>query len=788
MKPSKNLFAVGLGLSVASISPFALGGNTWDGGGADNNWTTAENWNSDTLPNYTTALTFAGSSRLAPSNDLTDLTVAGFVFSSGAGAFNIGGNSITLGGNITNSSTNLQTINLAMATTAARTITLTSGGGNVTLAGNISGIGGNLTVAGATSATLIGTLTLSGNNSFTGGINTGGAAAIRLTTNTAAGTGTITIGTGSGGSTSESGRIELVGGITVSNAIAWSGRQNTVTSGILNVSGTNSLTGSVTNNAGGVSYQVESSAGLLNLGTTGVAWNTNTGRTFNFRGAGDVTVLGNIVGSTNAISKGGTGVLTLAGANTNTGNVSFAANSSGTIVLANTAAVQATNTVNFGALTGNTLNLATDSSVSSFLTNSGTGFDATIVSNRASAGAGITHNLGAATYGGGTLNIEAGSNVTSGTASLAFSSVSLTAGFSVTTTFNPTTANVSIGTVTIGLNNQVKTLGLGGTSSGNAVTGAITNGVGTVGLAKSGTSTWTLSGTNTYTGGTGINGGVLALGSSGAIGTTGTVSFGGGTLQFGANNQNDYSARIANGSGAIRIDTNGQNVTFGTGLAATNTGGLVKTGEGTLQLQGNSTYTGATIVSAGTLLVNGSLGNTAVSVDGGTLGGSGAIAGAVTVSSTLSPGTSIESLSTGALTMASGSSFAFEVANNSSTGADLVAVNGSLSLTNVTLAFDAATLAAFTSGSWLVGNKITLLSYSGNAITSGFNGYDDDASYFFGSNEWVFNYNDNEAGGNFLSDATANGQNRFVTMTLVPEPSSALLGALGLLALLRRRR
>ncbi len=43
-------------------------------------------------------------------------------------------------------------------------------------------------------------------------------------------------------------------------------------------------------------------------------------------------------------------------------------------------------------------------------------------------------------------------------------------------------------------------------------------------------------------------------------------------------------------------------------------------------------------------------------------------------------------------------------------------------------------------------------------------------------------------GSNYASDATAGGQNTFVTFTVVPEPSTALLGGIGMLLLFRRRR
>jgi hypothetical protein len=52
--------------------------------------------------------------------------------------------------------------------------------------------------------------------------------------------------------------------------------------------------------------------------------------------------------------------------------------------------------------------------------------------------------------------------------------------------------------------------------------------------------------------------------------------------------------------------------------------------------------------------------------------------------------------------------------------------------------------------------------------------------------DWSFNYNDTTAGTNYTGDLTGI---RYVTMTAIPEPNvAALIGGLGTLALLRRRR
>lgn len=112
-------------------------------------------------------------------------------------------------------------------------------------------------------------------------------------------------------------------------------------------------------------------------------------------------------------------------------------------------------------------------------------------------------------------------------------------------------------------------------------------------------------------------------------------------------------------------------------------------------------------------------------------------------------------------------------------------VNGSLSLTGVNLDLTLANLAA---GTWAVNDTLTLMAYGGTAITSGFTGYLDDATYIFGSNEWVLNYNDTIAGSNFAAQAA--GSANFITFRLnaVPEPSTLGIVLVTCAALSFRRR
>jgi autotransporter-associated beta strand protein len=194
-----------------------------------------------------------------------------------------------------------------------------------------------------------------------------------------------------------------------------------------------------------------------------------------------------------------------------------------------------------------------------------------------------------------------------------------------------------------------------------------------------------LSGNNSYTGGTAINGGTLTIGHAGALGASGNISFDGGTLQYGSGITADLSSRIKNSASAIAIDTNGQAVTYGSAIDSTNSGGLVKSGAGSLTLSAANTYTGATTVNGGTLVLNGSNTGSAITVNsGGTLGGTGT-GGALTVNSggTVAPGTSPGTLTVESAIWNGGGNYNWQIHNATGaagTGWDLLSSAGTLTI------------------------------------------------------------------------------------------------------------
>ncbi|MCS7091511.1 MAG: autotransporter-associated beta strand repeat-containing protein [Verrucomicrobiota bacterium] len=235
-----------------------------------------------------------------------------------------------------------------------RTLSLAA---HATIAAPIVGAGA-LTLANSAANAPSAVLTLSGLNTFTGGFNLGPNApnttgSVRAASDLAFGTGTIGLNP-QGNQTSH--RIELVGGVLLTNPITFYGRNNP-SFGLVALSGSNVLAGPVNIAVGGQHYGFRSEAsnglqlvGALNLLTTGT-------RNFVFAGSGSGTLSGSVSGgaTTHAMVKSGPGTWIFAGNLSFSGNVTLG---EGTLTLDYTAQ-NSSKVPDAGTLTlaGGTLNL-----------------------------------------------------------------------------------------------------------------------------------------------------------------------------------------------------------------------------------------------------------------------------------------------------------------------------------------------------------------------------------------------------------------------------------------------
>jgi fibronectin-binding autotransporter adhesin len=128
-------------LAVLACGITAAQAQTWNGAGLSSNWSDRFNWvgSQAPVPSTTTALTFAGGSRLAPvQNITTPFTLNLLTFSANAGAFSLSGNALRLDGVnprlVQNSSTNMAVLNDVQVATSV----MLDGIGSLSLDGNLS--------------------------------------------------------------------------------------------------------------------------------------------------------------------------------------------------------------------------------------------------------------------------------------------------------------------------------------------------------------------------------------------------------------------------------------------------------------------------------------------------------------------------------------------------------------------------------------------------------------------------------------------------------------------------
>jgi fibronectin-binding autotransporter adhesin len=764
MAPMNNRFAPAV---LTALSFVALLGTAtvakgqtvylWSGLGTDTNWSTTANWFLEPAPPPSdvndTILGFSnlglGGSTLSTMN--SNFAARGLEFALGTGALdytiaNGGAFTLTLGvdGILNSSGSQIIGLNIAMnsaqswinnGTGMSITGTVANGGnlltvngsGNTSISGVISGTGG-LTKTGA------GTLTLSGVNSYTGftrisngilsisqDLNLGTAPGVAtpgslvIDAGTLAATASFAIATSRGivvgpNGGSGFGTIDVASGQTVTygGVIASPGATGGLIkagAGTLTLSGINTYSGATQIDNGVLSIGV---GGNIPTGTAPIIVNGGTLRSTSAT-IGSTTV----INGTHPIVIGSVG-----GATTGTIEVTAAA---GVMIYSPPTATATNITSANGAATGTIIKTGPGTLR---LTNTTTGFSSNNTVQKLVVLGGL--------WQGGLDTVFGAVPVSplSDAITLNGGGISSNAGFSLVAN-RGITLGASGGTVS--------------TSSALNILGKIT---GSGSLTKTGSgsvaaNTLTLSNAaNDYSGGTFIASGTLLLSSTNRLPVAGNVSFTGAStvLTLGTTTVvASQSINALNSSGGLGTINTGSNagtatLTIGngdgsgsySGIIANNSNnvGLVavtKTGNGTQAFSGASTYSGATNINGGTLLINNTTGSGTgsgvVNVNAnGTLGGTGIINGAVTVSganSTLAPGNSIGTLTVNnAVTLGANSTYSVEL-NATGFQADL--------LKSTSLILSGATLNVNLTGS-LTGTEVFLVAQNVTVGTTAVSG------------------------------------------------------------------
>ncbi|MDP4006071.1 autotransporter domain-containing protein, partial [Methylobacterium sp. NEAU K] len=125
-------------------------------------------------------------------------------------------------------------------------------------------------------------------------------------------------------------------------------------------------------------------------------------------------------------------------------------------------------------------------------------------------------------------------------------------------------------------------------------------------LIKLGGGTLTLTGTNTYSGGTTLAGGILSVARDASLGAgSAPLTFDGGILQVTGTGFTATPRPITWADGGGGLDIADPANTFTLAQSLSGPGGLAKLGAGTLALSGTNSYAGPTLVAAGILQASG---------------------------------------------------------------------------------------------------------------------------------------------------------------------------------------
>ncbi len=262
---------------------------------------------------------------------------------------------------------------------------------------------------------------------------------------------------------------------------------------------------------------------------------------------------------------------------------------------------------------------------------------------------------------------------------------------------------------------------------------------------------------------------------------TGGTTISSGTLMIGQGNAGEPGAIVGNVVDNATLNFNRvEDITFGGAISGT--GAVTKQAAGKLYLTGTNSYSGATTVSKGGLLVTGSLGNTAINVSGGCLiGGTGTIGGSITLTG------GADSTTRGAIDLTDGVTAALTMmdANSAHTVLTIGGSAGNASLLN----FDVGA----TSDRIVLNAGKMLINAGGGIINvnalSGFGPgvYD---LILFGNGQATglgnFSLSSNVVGGYAVSLQSTTTSEQ-LKVSVVPEPGMVGVVLLGILGLRRRR-